>query len=213
MSEPQIIKRLDPHEIEALIKTQKEIEAAKEKVRLDAQPVIEYDPTPGPEAIPTVTKQLEPHEVGALIKAREEVEAARETARLAALPIEEYDLTPGPEAIPRVTKQLEPHEMEALFKAQKEAEATREAARLAAQPVIEYDPIPGPEGIPTVTDEKGREISYLEMYPACPEPKYPQEEPLSFQMGDPRAAVQSPHRMIVPKGDAELPPGYPGRLT
>lgn len=116
---------------------------------------------------------------------------------------------------PQVIKQLHPHEIETLIKARKEAEAAREAARLAALPVEEYDPMPGPEGIPTVFDiEKGKYVSYLEMCPGQPEYKWgPAEFPLSFEMGDPRASIQSPHRMIVPKGDAELPPGYPGRLT
>ncbi len=52
MSEPRIIEQLDPYEIEALIKARKEAEAAREAARLAALPVKEYDPMPGPEAIP-----------------------------------------------------------------------------------------------------------------------------------------------------------------
>lgn len=114
---------------------------------------------------------------------------------------------------PQIIKQLDPHEIDALIKARKETEAAREAARLAAQPVKEVDTMPGPEDIPQVIYE-GKEVPYLSLFPAYPEHKYgPAEEPLSFEQGDPRAAIESPHRMIVPKGDADLPPGYPGRLT
>jgi len=114
---------------------------------------------------------------------------------------------------PRIIKQLDPYEIEALIKARKEAEAARETARLAAQPVKAVETMPGPEDIPKVIYE-GKEVPYLSLFPAYPEHKYgPAEEPLSFEEGDPRAAIDSPHKIIVPKGDAELPPGYPGRLT
>ena len=163
---------------------------------------------------PQIIKQLDPHEISALIKTREEVEAARAIFGLAAQPVKEWNSIPGPEQIPQVIKQLDPHETEARIKARKSAEAAKEITRLAALPVREYDPMPGPEAIPKVFDEKGREIPYLGIYGAAdPKYKYPSEEPLCFEMGDPRAAIQSPHRMIVPPGDAELPPGYPGRLT
>lgn len=115
---------------------------------------------------------------------------------------------------PRIIKQLDPYEIEALIKAQKEAEATRETARLAAQPVKAVETMPGPEEIPKVIYE-GKEVPYLSLFPAYPEHKYgPAEEPLVFEQGDPRAAIVGhPQILNLPKGDAELPPGYPGRLT
>jgi len=117
---------------------------------------------------------------------------------------------------PQIIKQLDPYEIDALIKARRETEAAREAARLAALPVKEYDPMPGPEAIPTVWDrDVGKEVAYLSLFPAYPEHKYgPAEEPLVFEQGDPRAAIVGhPQILNLPKGDAELPPGYPGRLT
>ena len=81
MSEPRIIKQLDPYEIETRIKAQKEAEAARETARLAALPVKEYDPMPGPEEIPKITKALDPYEIETLVKAEREAEAKREAAK------------------------------------------------------------------------------------------------------------------------------------
>ncbi|MBA7693828.1 hypothetical protein ES703_102417 [subsurface metagenome] len=164
---------------------------------------------------PQIIKQLDPHEIETQIKAQKEAEAARALLGLAAQPVKEVDTMPGLGEIPQVIKQLDPHEIETLIKARKSEEAAKETLRLAAQPVREYDPMPGPEAIPTVFDmDAGKYVPYLSLFPGQPEHKWgPAEFPLSFKMGDPRASIESPHRMIVPKGDAELPPGYPGRIT
>ena len=162
---------------------------------------------------PQIITVLDPHEIETRIKARRAIEAAHEAARLAALPIEVVDTRPRPEEIPKITEALEPHEIEALIKARREAEARREAVAQAAaeaKAIREYDPMPGPEGTPKVFDaDAGKEVPYLSLYPVYPEGEYGQgEEPLVFEEGDPRAAIDCPQ---TPSRDAGLPFGYPGR--
>ena len=164
---------------------------------------------------PRIIKVPDPYEIETLVKANREIEAAHEAARLAALPVKEYETTSRPEEIPRITKALEPHEIEALITAEREAEARREAVAQAAaeaKAIKEYDPMPGPEGTPKVFDaDAGKEVPYLSLYPVYPEGEYGQgEEPLVFEEGDPRAAIDCPQ---TPSRDAGLPFGYPGRET
>ena len=164
---------------------------------------------------PQIIKVLDPYEIETLVKAEREAEAAREVVRLAALPVEVVDTRPRPSEIPKITEVLDPHEIEALIKARREAEARREAVAQAAaeaKAIKEYDPMPGPEGTPKVFDaDAGKEVPYLSLCPAYPEGEYGQgEEPLVFEEGDPRAAIDCPQ---TPSRDARLPFGYPGRET
>ena len=164
---------------------------------------------------PQIIKVLDPYEIETLVKAEREAEAAREVVRLAALPVEVVDTRPRPSEIPQITDVLDPHEVEALIAVEREAEARREAVAQAAaeaKAIKEYDPMPGPEGTPKVFDaDAGKEVPYLSLYPVYPEGEYGQgEEPLVFEEGDPRAAIDCPQ---TPSRDAGLPFGYPGRET